>query len=319
MRTCWFLLLGCLVAACGGNLSNDDLEFLNALPERQDLASKLPGGERSVSAGSLRQRSDLLAVGEASQLYADTRKASDEFNAGMDGLLTLLEEIRKLPPTTREPELRVWGPWADRDHPGHEVRFVMQRGAGRFDYLLQYRPQGSGEEGWWSALEGSFQADGGLRKGEGSLRFLLKEVKAHGFNVGGLAGLDLLELVYQTRALPISVLVRFVPASPQTASEVLYAYREIPGGLGEMGFVLRDVDVIAGGQKEDLAILSRWTKDRGGVGIVAVTGGDVPFGLTATQVECWDASFRVSYMKRSWETTEVGNASACPNVSELGN
>jgi hypothetical protein len=317
MRNRWLLLLGCLAAACGGNLSNDDLEFLNALPAREDLASKLPGGERSVSAGSLRQRTDPLALGEPSQLYADTREASDEFNTGMDGLLTLLEEIRKLPPTTRAPDVRIWGPWQDSDHPGHEVRFAMKREAERFDYALQYRPTGSGEEAWWSAVEGSFRADGGLRKGEGAVRLLVAETKAHGFDVGGLAGMDRLDIVYQTRALPIRVQMRFVPASTGTASEILYAYREIPGGLGEMGFLLHDVDTLPGTRREELAILSRWTRDRGGVGVIAVTGGDVPAGFNATQVECWDASFRVTYMKRSWETAVVGNASACPDVSAL--
>ncbi|MCY1079914.1 hypothetical protein [Archangium lansingense] len=316
MRTCWLLLLGCL-AACGGNFSNDDLEFLNALPTREDLSSKLPGSSGAVSEGGLHQRSDALAVGEPSQLYRDTREASDAFNSGMDGLLTLLEEIRKLPPTTREPEVRVWGPWPDSNHPGHEVRFAMQRQPDRFNYVLQYRREGSGEEGWWSAVEGAFQPDGGLRKGTGAVRLLVKETKDHGFEVGGLANLDLLEIVYQTRALPITVQMRFVPALPQPASELLYAYREIPGGLGEMGFLLEDTDILPGTQKEDLAIISRWTKDRGGVGIIAVTGGDVPAGFTATQVECWDASFRITYMKRSWETAVVGRASACPDVSAL--
>jgi hypothetical protein len=317
MRNCWLLLLGCLAAACGGNFSNEDLEFLNALPAREDLAAKLPASSGSVSAGGLRRRADAVALGEPSRLYADTREASDRFNTGLEGLLTLLEELRKQPPTTREPELRVWGPWPDRKHPGHEVRFAMKREAERFDYVLQFRPRGSGEEGWWSAVEGTFRADGGLRKGEGSVRLLLEETRAHGFDVGGLASLDRLDISYQTRALPISVRMRFVPALPRSAAELLYTYRELPGGLGEMGFLLEDTDILPGAQREDLTIISRWTRDRGGVGIVAVTGGDVPAGHTATQVECWDASFRVVYMKRSWETAVVGRASECPDVSAL--
>jgi hypothetical protein len=316
MRHCWLLLLGCL-AACGGNFSNDDLEFLNALPTREDLASELPGSSGTVSEGGLRRRSDALAVGDPSELYRDTRAASDTFNGGMDGLLTLLERIRELPPTTRAPELRVWGPWPDPDHPGYDVRFAMKREPGSFIYLLQYRTQGSGEEGWWSAIEGTFQPDGGLREGTGAVRVLVKQTKAHGFDARGLADLDLLEIVYQTRALPITVRMRFVPSSPETASELLYGYRELPGGLGEMGFLLEDTDILPGTKKEDLAIISRWTKDRGGVGIISVTGGDVPAGFTATQVECWDASFRVTYLKRSWETAVVGSASACPDVSAL--
>jgi hypothetical protein len=319
MRTSWLLLLGCLATACGGNFSNDDLEFLNALPAREDLSSKLPGAESSVSAGSLRQRSDPLTLGEGSRLYADTRKASDEFNKGLDGLLTLLEAIRDLPPTRREPERRTWGPWPDRRHPGHELRFVMTREAERFDYQLQFRPERSGEEAWWTLVDGSFLAGGGLRKGEGTVKLLLAEARAHGFNVGGLAALERLDIGYQTRALPIGVEMHFVPVFPLVTPEVRYAYREIPGGLGEMRFLLEDADVISGGQKEDLSIVSRWTRERGGVGRITVTGGDVPAGSTATHVECWDASFRVTYVKRSWETTVVGDASACPDVSELEN
>ncbi len=53
------------------------------------------------------------------------------------------------------------------------------------------------------------------------------------------------------------------------------------------------------------------------MGIVEATGGDVPAGFSATLVECWDASFRITYMKRSWTMDEVGNASSCPDVSTL--
>ncbi|HEY0093601.1 MAG TPA: hypothetical protein VGB96_04720, partial [Archangium sp.] len=87
MRTLWLLLLGCLATACGGNFSNDDLEFLNALPAREDLTAKLPGSEAGVSAGGLRQRVAALAVGDPSTLYEDTHRASTAFNGGLDGLL----------------------------------------------------------------------------------------------------------------------------------------------------------------------------------------------------------------------------------------
>jgi hypothetical protein len=57
--------------------------------------------------------------------------------------------------------------------------------------------------------------------------------------------------------------------------------------------------------------------DRGGLGLIQVTGGDVPFGLTYTHVECWDADFRVTYVARSWESKPVGDAKSCPDVSAL--
>jgi hypothetical protein len=98
---------------------------------------------------------------------------------------------------------------------------------------------------------------------------------------------------------------------------VHYTYRELPGGLGEMGFVVQHTDIVPGWLRENLAITSRWTPQRGGVGTIAVTGGDVPLGMTYTHLECWDASFRVTYVKRSWEAQHVGDVASCPDVSAL--
>ncbi|WP_257458147.1 hypothetical protein [Archangium lipolyticum] len=317
MRTCWLLLLGCFTASCGGNFSNDDLEFLNALPTREDLTAKLPGTGESVSEQGLGQRTELQALGNISQRYVETRRVSDEFNTGLDGLLTVLERIRKLRPTTRASELRVWGPWDDAEISGHELRFVMNREPEQFRYLLQLRRKGSGEEGWWSAVMGTFKPEGGLRKGEGTVQLLLAEARDHGYETKGHRDLDQLNILYQTRALPIRVQMHFVPSERSLKPEFIYTYREIPGGLAEMAFLIRDVDMILGGRREDVAIVSRWTRDQGGVGFASVTGGDLPAGRTANQVECWDASFRLTYSKRSWDDSEEGSASTCPDVSAL--
>jgi hypothetical protein len=321
MRTLRLLLLAlaCLPAACGGNFSNGDLEFLNALPVREDLASKLPT-DASRHAASLHQRTDrrqLQQPGEQSQLYADTHAASESFNKGLDGLLTLLEAIRDLPPTEREPDRRLWGPYPYREHPGHELRFVMVRGAENFSYALQVRKAAEGEAGWWSFVEGSFLAEGGLRKGQGLVSLKIAEARARGFATREFPTLDRLDIGYQTRALPIWVQMHFVPRPDQSATEAGYAYRELPEGLGEMGFVLQDSDLVPGGRQEKLSVLSRWTQDRGGVGLIQITGGDVPFSQTYTHVECWDADFRVTYAARSWESRPVGDATSCPDVSAL--
>ena len=321
MRTLRLLLLvlACLPVACGGNFSNGDLEFLNALPAREDLASKLPADE-ARHADSLRQRTDRLRMqqlGEQSQLYADTHGASESFNKRLDGLLTLLEGIRDRRPTAREPDRRLWGPYPSREHPGHELRFVMVRDAENFSYALQVRKTADGEEGWWSFVEGTFLAEGGLRKGQGFVSLKIAEARARGFDTRGFPALDRLDIAYQTRALPLWVQMHLVPRPDQSATDARYAYRELPEGLGEMGFVLQDSDLVPGGRAEKLTVLSRWTQDRGGVGLIQVTGGDVPSGLTHTHVECWDAAFRVTYVARSWESRPVGDAASCPDVSAL--
>ncbi|MBN1208129.1 MAG: hypothetical protein JXB05_24925 [Myxococcaceae bacterium] len=309
-RTLWPALLG-LLTACGGNFSNEDLEYLNALPTREALASKLPDSSAS-SVGGLRQRADQLSVGDPSSLYLDTRKASAEFNSALDGLLTLLENIRTVPPTTREPGRRTWGPWPDRNQPGHDVRFVMDRQGAFFAYSLQFKPSKDGDDAWWSFLEGSFKADAGIRKGEGELHLFVDDAVAKGINVGGLRGLTQLDVGYQNKALPSRVEMIFTAPPPSATPELRYTYRELPGGFGEMRFLVKSTDAVPGGLLEDVEITSRWTPDRGGVGTFVILEGDLK---GASYRECWNAEGRVSFAKKSWELFGIGLASDCPDVS----
>lgn len=309
----WPALL-CLLAACGGNFSNEDLEYLNALPAREDLVSKLPdSGSRSGS--GLGQRRDGLAVGEPSALYADTRKASRDFNAGLDGLLSLLESIRTVAPTTREPDRRTWGPFPDRNQPGNDVRFVMERAGDFFNYRLQFKPSAEGEEAWWSFLEGSFRADAGIRKGEGALHLFIDDAVARGLNVGELRGLTQLDVGYQTREPPTRVEMILSALPTATPPEIRYNYRELPGGFGEMRFLLNGTDVVPGNAREDVSITSRWTPDRGGEGSFTILRGDLQ---GASYRECWNAQGLLVFARRSWELFGIGKASDCPDVTAFG-
>jgi hypothetical protein len=309
----WPALL-CLLAACGGNFSNEDLEYLNALPVREDLVSKLPDSN-SRSGGGLAQRRDRLTVGEASALYADTQKASREFNSGLDGLLSLLESIRTVAPTTREPDRRTWGPFPDREQPGNDVRFVMERSGDFFDYRLQFKPASAGDDAWWSFLEGSFRADAGIRKGEGELHLFIDDAVAKGLNVGELRGLTQLDVGYQTREPPTQVEMIFSALSTTASPEVRYNYRELPGGFGEMRFLVTDTDAVPGGALEDVQITSRWTPDKGGEGSFTILRGDLQ---GASYRECWNAQGLVVYAKRSWELFGIGKASDCPDLTAFG-
>ncbi|MBM7117691.1 hypothetical protein [Archangium primigenium] len=318
MRTCALGLLGLLATACGGNFSNDDLEFLNALPARTQLMSKLPRRQATGQALTARPLADKpIAVGDPSGLYAQTHEASERFNAALEGLLTRLERIRAQTPTTREPDLRIWGPVEDREHTGHQVRFVMTRREGFFTYQLQYKPRGQGEEGWWSFVEGTFEAQGGLREGTGTVSLQVALARAHGFDLGGLASYRRLDVAYQTREPPLRVQMDFVPTGLGRAA-LRYTYREAREGFGEMTFLLEDTAVLPGNQRADLSVLSRWTQAGDGVARAVATGGDIPPALDVTQVECWDTRFGITYFQRGWEAdSEVGHPSACPDVSLL--
>lgn len=318
MRT-FALALCCLLAvACGGDFSNDDLEFQNALPQREDLAAKLPDSAARSSEGA-RPRGQALhraqVLGGTSELALQAYAAGTQFNTDVDDLLALLEVFRHAPPTTREPDRRVWGPFPAESHPGHELRLVMERQGSDFGYLLQFRPTGGGEAAWWTYLPGTFKADGGIRKGEGTLAMDLHEARARGFEPQDASLVDRLDIRYQTKVLPTSVelLVSTLGGALPLAR---YASRRTPEGLGEMSFRLPGEDLIPGGLLETLDIVARWTPDGRGVLMLNILDGDAK---GAQYTECWDARTRITFIQRNWDfiTPTEGDRRTCPDVSAL--
>ncbi|NBD13175.1 hypothetical protein GTY96_29855 [Corallococcus sp. c25j21] len=316
MRNLALALTSLLAVACGGDFSNDDLEFQNALPQREDLAAKLPASARaSQGLGTRTQRLGLQVLGGTSGLALQAYTAGSQFNASVDGLLALLELFRNAPPTTRETDRRIWGPFPADDHPGHELRFVMERTGAEFNYLLQFRPQGAGEGDWWTYLPGSFKADGGIRKGEGTLALDFKAARAKGFDTKGAEGVDRLDIAYQTKTPPTNVLLLFT-AKGAALPDTRYASRQTPEGLGEMAFRLPGEDLVPGGLLETLDIVARWTPDGRGVLVLTILEGDAK---GAKYTECWDARTRITFMQRNWDflNPTEGNRSTCPDVSAL--
>jgi hypothetical protein len=89
------LLLAC--AACG-NLSNEDIAFLSALPRKDDLHVQVPLQSAAQPA---------CALGDA----ADWKKAKatgDDISSAVDKVLALVDVVRTFPPSQRKPDLRVW-------------------------------------------------------------------------------------------------------------------------------------------------------------------------------------------------------------------
>jgi len=95
------LLAAAAFAACG-NYSNEDLEFMNAVPARQDFVASIPR--------------DLMPANEA-ELAKDTHGVINTFNGALD-FLKIADVIRMYPPTSRIPDGRIWGPAPDSNHAG---------------------------------------------------------------------------------------------------------------------------------------------------------------------------------------------------------
>jgi hypothetical protein len=110
------VLAACGLCACG-NLSNEDVAFFEALPQKDQLHVQVPANDTAQAA---------CAIGPA-DIWTSAKATGDNINSGVDGILGLVDSIRAVPPTTRDTDQRTWGPYPDAQHPGVVNQVTMVR------------------------------------------------------------------------------------------------------------------------------------------------------------------------------------------------
>src|SRR4051794_4821206 len=215
------LLCFALLAGCGGNYSNEDIDYQLALPERDDIAVKLPA--------------QAVEIADSAEYYRSTRETVKVSTGVANFFLRLIDYVRAYPPTTRLDSRRVWGPFADREHPGWELRMSIDRvgdpsAPARFEYALELRSAKGGE--WHVLISGFFAPAGGVRRGTGQLRFLPTDARATGYPLD--ATWEALVIDYDTKAFPIHV--QLTLDTLPNHDRVTYDYSEEQSGAGSMIF-----------------------------------------------------------------------------------
>jgi len=110
--------IAALILACAcGNLSNEDIAFVEAIPQKQQLHVQVPQGSAAQN---------LCAIGPA-DVFTSAKTTGASINAGVDAILAMVDAIRAVTPTSREDDSRTWGPFADQDHPDVRIKVVMVR------------------------------------------------------------------------------------------------------------------------------------------------------------------------------------------------
>jgi hypothetical protein len=297
------IAIAALGAAACGNYSNEDLEYMNAVPDRADLAADLPA------------RSSALAPADEAELARTTHQVTSVFNGMLDNILGLVDTIRSYQPTSRGPQSRTWGPAPADNQPGWRWRLVVTRAdAQTFSYALEFQRDADPPDVWLAFLGGSFAASSGLRRGVGDLHVDTGMLRANAFpfDADG-AKLQSIDVSYSTRDYPVSVVMDLVtfpdPSVPATTSSAHYEYSADAEGRGAMSFVLTG-DLITGPAVETLDVTSRWLPSGAGRADLTVRQGD---GAGLHQAECWDNSFNATYNDKPWSAAEdLGDPSACP-------
>jgi hypothetical protein len=301
-------VLGATLAAVSGcgNYSNEDLEFMNALPEKQDLTADIP--VRSA-----------VVLADTAELYRMTRNVVVVFNGIVDGFLSVVDTIRSYPATTRLPNERIWGPGPADKQPGWLVQLVMIRqNLITFDYRLEYLPASAPDSTPLVLMSGTFAASGGVRRGVGHVDVNTEMLRNAGVDVD-LGYLDMLSIDYDTSAFPVTVSLTFTnfvnPLKLDDPTAGTYVYSTQANGQGALSYDVTG-NIIPGLQGLDtINVTSRWLGSGEGRGDLQVVSGD---GAGLDETQCWNGQFQAAYTNKPWAPLEdIGAASDCAPIPTL--
>jgi hypothetical protein len=288
-----FIVIAALGLCACGNYSNEDLDFQLSLPEDGELEAKLP---------------QALTLDNSAEYYLLTRKVVVQFNGMAVALVSLVDHVRQNSPTSRHGAERIWGPFSDDQHPGWQMRMVMQRiedPAGlKIAYNFQIRDLRQNGSIFFDLLTGSYVSSGNARRGEGDMHLLVDEARTAGYPVDDLGELVRLDLNYQTREYPITVdmVVENVPISK--TPKVVYHYSEDANGAGQLKFdwTVDAASAIAG--STTIMFVSRWLGSGAGRADARTASG------LRAGTDCWSPNTVADYVHR-WGQTDLGTDSLC--------
>ena len=308
MRSLLFSVL--LLAGCGGNWSNSDLAFSNALQRRDDLRSKLPSSTLQPLEG-VGTRHDGLVVGEPSGAWAQTRKASTDYNGLLDLILGVVDQVRLAPPSSRTASSRTWGPFSDSNNVGREVQVVISLvDEANFEWSIESRAS-NGD--FIKVLTGNFKATDTARRGVGSFVVHVKDFRDVIKVDDTLKQLDQIDVGYVTDMFPhrVEMLFTVKPGSTLGISSLGYTSRAQEDGSGAMRFVYG----LAGPEVPELELNAAWKPTGEGKAIGLATKGT---SAGATVTECWGRSFTVVHYDESWAGgVSSGPITDCPVIEGL--
>ena len=300
-----------VLAGCGGNWSNTDLAFANALPRRDDLRSKVPTSTTQPLEG-VSTRRDGLMVGDPSNAVAATRKAASDYNKLLDYILGVVDQVRLAPPTSRSNDSRTWGPFSDSNNPGREVQVVITKVDDvNFDWHIQSRPN-NGE--FLEVLTGNFKATDTARRGQGAFVVHVKDFRDVIKVDDTVAQLDEVRVGYVTDMFPqrVEMLFTVKPGSTLGISSLGYTARRQQDGSGAMRFLYA---LTGNADVSEVEFNSAWKATGEGKATGVVTKGTY---TGATVTECWGKNFTVVHYAESWPGGMTsGPASDCVTIEGL--
>jgi hypothetical protein len=304
-RTLAIALLACALGAGCGNYSNEDLEFMAAVPTTNELAVELPSA---------------LNTATEAELAGRTHDAIGTVNQAAKNVLGLIDAVRTYTPSSRTSDSRTWGPFADQNNPGWQWELIVTRDptGTTFAYTLQ-ASNDAAAIGWVPFLTGSFDAAGGARQGNGQVTANFAALAAAQFpldaKTAALADITISYQNFDTPGSPTQVSMTIDSASSQaTPASLSIVYEILVDRSGQMLFTLTG-NLVPGPMTETVQVTSQWLSSGAGEASLTVAAGD---GAGLSQTECWDSAFNATYNLKPWSALEdIGAATDCPALPTL--
>jgi hypothetical protein len=300
MRSVSRLALAAALAALGcGNLSNDDIAFLSALPRAQDLKLEVPFAAAQTS----------CAIGSAAE-WRKAKDAGDAINGGLGQVLAIVDAILGVSPTTRKDDLRVWGPFPDRSHPGVSVqvsilRFPPPPGAKSPEAWLYAFEEFREGVGWLTVLDGFFYG-AQSKNGQGELTIHFDAIAALGTNNPGDPTIPI-TIHYDLTGDPRTIQLDVGSGGALGLDPFQYFYAGYASGSGRFEYAFTDAS------SNHLTIDAWFTAAGAGTATAAVR---TALGAQASLTECWDANACLTYVQDpSLFTTYCGGVASCGSVA----
>lgn len=313
-KAVWTKLFGTAVvvsiASAGCVVKQDDADrFREAVPQSDDVALKVPGGQAAggTKAKGLHFTTNGAAPGSA-RYYRFTRDLTGAVDFGTAVILGGIWLIVHSEPTTIDAKHAVWGPGQGNALDPVVWRFtVTEVGNQEYDYALEGRPKAGGDGDFLAVLKGHGY---GKSRAEHRTGWFLADNEAfrkldpdHGHDTGTT------KVTFDLTRLPAAIKVELRPGGDKGWSDVTVAHES--GGAGSVEITGQsDIDDSKATKLEDIHVLSRWTTAGSGRADLQMKNGDLPRQVDAS--ECWSESFaRVFYKDSIDYEPAYGDAAAC--------
>jgi hypothetical protein len=294
-------VLAALALAGCGDYSTEDLRFLAALPQREDLKVEVPAQAVAVAKGAaIAQAPTAACPGGSADVWLWAKPTSDGLNAGVELVVGLVDLVRRSPPTWREDDARGWGPFDDQNHPGREIQIGIARtypealgGAPRHLYAFQARLEGTQE--FRNVIVGAFDG-ASASSGRGFVLLDFDALWDLGMN-DATTPHGTMQVAYDRASDPATIHLWL--AQGGFGNEAFgYRFAGYAEGSGVFDYALRD-------DRANLLVVSTGYDARG-AGRARVAFTPALGGATGVFDECWDGGACLVYVD------DPGNYSCVP-------